>query len=109
MFRSLHTSDEARSKLWTQPFDAGSRGDAATSRVLRVPGSAPDRRTSPCGSPTEPALARILRVNHFARGFGASDRERFVGQQADLLQHGGLVPVDVLVGEFTVAKPHDRD
>ena len=53
-------------------------------------------------------LARV-RFGDLAGGFGAEDRQGGIGEEADLFQNGGLVPVNVLVGKLAIAKLDDRD
>ena len=54
-----------------------------------------------------PALELEFWVLDFAGGFGAVDGEGGVCEEADLLEDGGLVPVDVLVGELVAAETDD--
>src|SRR5437667_10223943 len=46
-------------------------------------------------------------IDNFAGGFDSENRERRVGEESDWFEHGGLVPVDVLMRQFAVPKSHD--
>jgi hypothetical protein len=48
-------------------------------------------------------------VQDFAGAFHTNDGQRRVVQKPELFQDGGLVPIDVLVGEFAVAETNNRD
>jgi len=48
-------------------------------------------------------------VEDFVSGFGSVDGETGVGDEADLFEDGGLVPVDVFMSELAVAELHDGD
>ena len=54
-------------------------------------------------------VGRPARVEHLAGTLGAGDGEPLWVNQPELCEHRGLIPVDVLVGEFAVAEMHYDD
>jgi len=65
----------------------------------------------PCILASSQPCQRLRRfgIEDFVGRFGPEDGQGIVGEQANLLQDGGLVPVDVFVGEFAVAEVDDGD
>src|SRR5271155_1828081 len=47
--------------------------------------------------------------NYFLCGLNAENGQRGIGDQSDLLQDTGLVPIDVFVGELALAETNDDD
>ena len=45
---------------------------------------------------------------NFVGSFHSEDRERRIGEKTDLLQNGSLIPINMLMGEFTVAELYDH-
>jgi hypothetical protein len=68
------------------------RDDSAT----QVTGLAFCRYTLSCYTVSRLALRIEPRIGYFVGGFRSEDRQSRVGQRPDLLEHGSLVPVDML-------------
>src|SRR6266436_3749191 len=54
-------------------------------------------------------VGRQTRVKRLARTLNTHDRQDPGVEQAQLNQHGSLVPVNVLVGQFALAESNDGD
>src|SRR5581483_1518402 len=59
----------------------------------------------PCPGPLETSPPAA----YLAGGFRSENRQSGIGKQSNLLQHGGLVPINVFMRKLAIAKPHDRD
>src|SRR5262245_35784348 len=49
-----------------------------------------------------------LGIKNFLRALGAGDRQPTRIEQAELREHGSLIPVNMLVREFVAAEMHDH-
>src|SRR5215469_17157487 len=61
------------------------------------------------GLPYSHSLGVELRIDHFSRTFSTEDGQIGGFDEADLLEDGGLIPIDVLVRELAITKLYDGD